>query len=92
MAGRTYGQVATPTSFGAVVAGWGMPLIRHLDRLAELRPRLLRVSLSGAAGTLAAMGGKGPRSAPSLPACSASPIPAQAGTPPATPSPSWLAG
>lgn len=60
MAGRTYGQVATPTTFGAVVAAWGMPLLRHLDRLEELRPRLLRVSLSGAAGTLSAMGDTGP--------------------------------
>ncbi|MFC2970120.1 class-II fumarase/aspartase family protein [Acidimangrovimonas pyrenivorans] len=60
MTGRTYGQAATPTSFGAVVASWGMPLIRHLERLNELRPRLLTVSLSGAAGTLGAMGEKGP--------------------------------
>ncbi|TCP44173.1 class-II fumarase/aspartase family protein [Rhodovulum marinum] len=60
MAARTLAQVATPTSFGAVVAGWGGPLIRHLDRLAALKPRLLRVSLFGAAGTLAAMGPQGP--------------------------------
>ena len=61
MAGRTYAQVATPTSFGAVAASWGAPLLRHRDRLAELRPRLLRVSLSGAAGTLSAMGPEGPK-------------------------------
>ncbi|MFC7705372.1 lyase family protein [Plastorhodobacter daqingensis] len=60
MAARTYGQVATPTSFGAVVAGWGAPLLRHRDRLHELRPRLLTASLSGAAGTLSVMGDKGP--------------------------------
>lgn len=60
MAGRTYGQIATPTTFGAVIATWGMPLLRHLDRLEELRPRLLRVSLSGAAGTLSTMGEAGP--------------------------------
>lgn len=59
MAARTWGQAATPTSFGAVVAGWGQPLIRHRERLAELRPRLLRVSLAGASGTLSAMGPKG---------------------------------
>jgi 3-carboxy-cis,cis-muconate cycloisomerase len=52
MAARTYAQAAVPTSFGAVVAAWGGPLIRHLDRLAEMKPRLLAVSLSGAAGTL----------------------------------------
>ncbi|WP_018633645.1 lyase family protein [Neomegalonema perideroedes] len=60
MAARTYGQAATPTSFGAVVAGWGRPLLRHRAALAELRPRLARVSLGGAAGTLSAMGPEGP--------------------------------
>jgi 3-carboxy-cis,cis-muconate cycloisomerase len=60
MAARSYGQAATPTSFGAVVAGWGWPLLRHRERLAELRPRLLRVSLGGASGTLSAMEGHGP--------------------------------
>ena len=60
MAGRTYGQVATPTSFGAVVASWGMPLLRHMERLEDLKPRLLQASLSGAAGTLSAMGDSGP--------------------------------
>jgi 3-carboxy-cis,cis-muconate cycloisomerase len=60
MAARTYAQAATPTSFGAVVASWGWPLLRHLDRLSELRPRLLQVQLAGAAGTLGAMGPKGP--------------------------------
>ncbi len=60
MAARTYAQIATPTSFGAVVAAWGAPLIRHRARLHALRPTLLHVSLSGAVGTLAAMGPKGP--------------------------------
>ncbi|MBC7154518.1 MAG: adenylosuccinate lyase family protein [Rhodobacteraceae bacterium] len=59
VAARTYAQVATPTTFGAIVASWGAPLIRHRARLVELRPRLLNVSLSGAAGTLSVMGGKG---------------------------------
>ena len=60
MAARTYGQAATPTSFGAVVAGWGRPLIALRERGDALRPRLLQVSLGGAAGTLAAMGPEGP--------------------------------
>jgi len=59
MAGRTYGQISTVTSFGAVVASWGIPVIRHLDRLNELKPRLLQVSLSGASGTLSALGREG---------------------------------
>jgi 3-carboxy-cis,cis-muconate cycloisomerase len=60
MAARTYGQVATPTSFGAVVAAWGWPLVAAGERLAALRPAVLQVSLSGAAGTLSAMGPLGP--------------------------------
>ncbi|MFN3645449.1 MAG: lyase family protein [Gemmobacter sp.] len=56
MAARTYGQAAVPTSFGALVAGWGRPVMRHRARLAALAPDLLRVSLSGAAGTSAALG------------------------------------
>ncbi len=60
MAARTYGQHATPTTFGAVVAGWGWPLIGWRDDLPALRTALLQVSLSGAAGTLSAMGEQGP--------------------------------
>lgn len=58
MVARTYGQTANPTSFGAVAAGWGWPWLAHKDRLAALRPRLLVVTLSGAAGTGAALGPK----------------------------------
>ena len=61
MAARTWGQYATPTTFGAVVASWGRPLLRHRLRLIERRPRLLRLSLSGAAGTLSVLGEKGPQ-------------------------------
>ncbi|ARJ69321.1 lyase family protein [Paracoccus contaminans] len=60
MAARTYGQAATPTSFGAIVAGWGWPLVHHRARLAEVGARLATVSLGGAAGTLSAMGKDGP--------------------------------
>ena len=55
MAARTYGQVAVPSSFGALVAGWGWPVIRAAERLRELRPRLT-VSLSGAGGTGSMLG------------------------------------
>lgn len=60
MAGRTYGQIATPTSFGAVVAGWGQPLLSLLAQVPQVRACVQRVSLSGAAGTLSAMGDAGP--------------------------------
>lgn len=56
MAARTYGQDATPTSFGAVVAEWGRPLLGLLDELPGLRDTCLLVSLSGAAGTASALG------------------------------------
>lgn len=59
MVGRTYGQAATPTTFGTVVASWRHPLLRHRDRLAALAPQLAVLSLGGAAGTLSAMGPKG---------------------------------
>ncbi|MFN3643306.1 MAG: lyase family protein [Gemmobacter sp.] len=60
MAARTYGQAATPTTFGAVVASWGRPLLRHRADLGAVRRDVLIVSLSGAAGTLSAMGEGGP--------------------------------
>ena len=60
MAARTYGQVATPTTFGAVVASWGRPLLRHRTRLAEVVKGVTIVSLGGASGTLSAMGTQGP--------------------------------
>lgn len=59
IAARTRFQMATPTTLGAKIAVWTSPLIRHRERLAELRPRLLRVSLAGASGTNAALRGKG---------------------------------
>lgn len=60
MLARTYGQAAVVTSFGAVAASWGWPLTEALDELPSIRDRTLRVSLSGAAGTLSAMGPEGP--------------------------------
>ncbi|MFD2740869.1 lyase family protein [Sulfitobacter aestuarii] len=56
MPGRTYGQFATPTSWGAVLSGWGEPLIDALQALPDLRRHALYVSLSGAAGTGSALG------------------------------------
>jgi 3-carboxy-cis,cis-muconate cycloisomerase len=58
LAARTRRQPATPTAFGAVVACWGAPLLSQLDVIAQLRPRLLRVSLAGASGNSAALGAR----------------------------------
>ncbi len=59
MAARTRSQIATPTTLGLRIATWAAPLARCLDRLDELRPRLLVVQLGGAAGTLSLFGDKG---------------------------------
>ena len=61
LAGRTHGQQALPITFGLKVAGWVAPLVRHVERLDEIEPRLLVVQFGGAAGTLAALGDKGLR-------------------------------
>lgn len=55
MAARTYGQIAVPSSFGAMVAVWGWPAIVALEGLRALRARLA-VSLSGAGGTATMLG------------------------------------
>ncbi len=60
MVARTYGQAAVVTSFGAVVTAWGTPLLRHRSRLSGVRESVEMVSLSGAAGTMSAIGEKGP--------------------------------
>jgi adenylosuccinate lyase len=52
MAGRTHGQPGAPITFGFKVAGWLDELVRHLDRLAEGRPRWAVGQLGGAVGVL----------------------------------------
>ncbi len=59
MAGRTHVQHALPITFGMKAATWVFELERHEERLAECAPRLFIGQLSGAAGTLASMDGKG---------------------------------
>jgi 3-carboxy-cis,cis-muconate cycloisomerase len=61
MVGRTLLQQAVPVTFGLVAAGWltGIDEARQgLDRILAQR---LAVQFGGAAGTLAALGGDGPR-------------------------------
>ncbi|PYG33252.1 lyase family protein [Pelagimonas varians] len=56
MAARSYGQHATPTSFGAMVASWGWPLLDALQAVPDLRRDTLLVSLAGASGTASELG------------------------------------
>ncbi len=56
MVARTRRMPATPTSFGATVAAWGVPLLAQVEAMSQLRPRLLRVSLAGASGNSTAYG------------------------------------
>lgn len=66
MAGRTHSQQALPITFGFKVANWLAPLIRHLGRLQDLKPRLLLLQFGGAVGTLASLGSDGLRVAEML--------------------------
>lgn len=59
MAGRTHLQHALPISFGYKCATWLSAIDRHRVRLQQLKPRLLVVQFSGAAGTLASLGQAG---------------------------------
>jgi 3-carboxy-cis,cis-muconate cycloisomerase len=59
MPGRTHLQHALPITFGLKVAVWLQPLLRHLERLDQLRPRVEQVQFGGAVGTLASLGDQG---------------------------------
>lgn len=59
MAGRTHLQQALPVTFGYKTAIWLDIFDRHLERLQQLKPRVLVGEFAGAAGTLASLGDKG---------------------------------
>ena len=59
MAGRTHLQHALPVTFGLKLATWLAPLLAHVERLDQLRPRACVVQFGGAAGTLASLGEQG---------------------------------
>lgn len=59
MTGRSNLQHAVPVTFGLKLAEILSAIGRHLDRLSELRPRVLVGEFGGAAGTLASLGEKG---------------------------------
>ncbi|HIQ32342.1 MAG TPA: adenylosuccinate lyase [Methanothermococcus okinawensis] len=57
--GRTHGQHAIPTTYGMRFALWASEIQRHIDRLKECRERLCVSKVTGAVGTMAALGEKG---------------------------------
>lgn len=59
MAGRTFQQQAAPITLGYKTAIWLDELLRHKERLEQLKPRLLVGQCSGAVGTFATLGDKG---------------------------------
>jgi 3-carboxy-cis,cis-muconate cycloisomerase len=59
MAGRTFQQLAAPITFGYKAAVWLDEILRHRDRLREMKKRVLVGQCSGAVGTFATLGDKG---------------------------------
>ncbi|MDH3348643.1 MAG: adenylosuccinate lyase family protein [Desulfobulbaceae bacterium] len=58
IAARTHGQQALPTTFGMKVAVWLSEIRRHIERVKHLNTVLCIGQLSGAVGTMAALGPK----------------------------------
>ena len=61
MPGRRLLQQALPIPFGLKAAGWLDAVTRRRERLATVRADAATVQLGGAAGTLAALGSRGPQ-------------------------------
>jgi adenylosuccinate lyase len=58
-ASRTHGQQGVPTTYGLRFANWAAETARHISRLQEIRPRSVVGQMTGAVGTMAAMGPHG---------------------------------
>ena len=56
--GRTHGQQGVPTTYGLRFAIWASEVGRHIERLGQLRPRVVVGQMTGAVGTQAALGPK----------------------------------
>ncbi|HEY5369501.1 MAG TPA: lyase family protein [Hanamia sp.] len=56
---NTRGQQAVPITLGVKINAWLHPLQRQIQRLHEIKQRLLVVQLGGAVGTLSTFGNKG---------------------------------
>ena len=56
--GRTHGQHGVPTTYGLRFAIWASEVARHIERLEQMRPRVVVGQMTGAVGTQAALGPK----------------------------------
>ena len=61
MVGRTHGVQALPITFGYKVAIWAREIRRNIERLEQCGERMFVLQLSGAVGTMAAFGPRGPK-------------------------------
>jgi len=59
MVGRTHGQHALPITLGLKFAVWLAEVDRHIDRLDQVRDRVVVGKMTGAVGTQAAFGERG---------------------------------
>lgn len=59
MAGRTFQQLAAPITFGYKSGVWLDEMLRHKERIEELKKRVLVGQCSGAVGTFATLGKQG---------------------------------
>jgi adenylosuccinate lyase len=57
--GRTHGQHAVPTTYGMKFALWATEIQRHVERLETCKKRLCVSMITGAVGTMAAIGENG---------------------------------
>lgn len=60
IAGRTHGQHALPTTFGYKAAVWAWEMKRQVERWEQAAPRCLVGNLTGAVGSFAGFGERGP--------------------------------
>ncbi len=58
-AGRTHGQIGIPTTYGMRFAIWACEIERQIERMDQLRPRVVVGKIGGAVGTQASFGKKG---------------------------------
>lgn len=66
LTGVTRMQNALPITGADRLQGWRAPLVRHMERLEEILPRLMVVQFGGAVGTLDKLGDKAPEVADRL--------------------------